>query len=167
MSVCIAARARERGKLPLREALDDPLRDDGDAAVVIHALLLHDGTGDRVDDGIEIERIPGKVFRNDRKVRAGGLAHAEREGTRFAPHAHDEVPARRRSRIDDQALDDAGSHRTRRFKSERRRIIRQGKIVVDRLGDRHDAETPFAQRCDAPSPIRGIVAADRDEIAHA
>ena len=101
---------------------------------------LDDRADDRVDDEIDLDVAARELFGNDRERRAGRFAHAQRQRTRLASHADDEIPARRRARVFHQALDDAGSDRSRRLESERRRVVGQRKVVVDRLGDGRDAD---------------------------
>ena len=118
---------------------DEPFSDDGHAVAPPVAQSLHDRADQRVDDGLEADVAAGELLRNERQRGTGGLADAEREVTRLPAHRDDEVPARRRFRVDHQVLDDLDAEMARRLEAERVDVRRQVEVVVDRLRHMHDA----------------------------
>ncbi len=106
-----------------------------------------------------------ELFGDHREGRAGRFAHAQRQCSRLTPHADDQIPAHRRARVFHQAFDDARTDRARRLESERRRVVGQRQIVVDRLGDGRDADAALGELGDTGRAVRRVVAADAHEIA--
>ncbi len=141
-------RRRRRAARPSRAALDD--RAD-----------------DRVDDRSRGRRSSGNSSGITASVAPAALHIPSASEPDFAAHAHDEVPARGGARVFHQALDDVGADRARGFEAERRRVVGQRKIVVDRLGDGRDADAPVRSLGDPRRAVGRVVAADADQIAHA
>ena len=94
----------------------------------------------------------GELLRHQRQRRAGRLADAEREVAGLAPHRHDEIPARRRLRVDHQVLDDLDAVVARRLVAEGVDVRRQIEVVVDRLRHVDDADGAGGVASRAASP---------------
>ena len=122
------------------EPFGDSLGDDRDAVIVARRAALDDRADDRVDDERRSNSVVAELFGDHGERRAGGFAHAERQRARLAAHADAQIPAGGRARVFHQALDDFGADRARGLEAERRRVVGQRQIVVDRLGDGGDAD---------------------------
>ena len=74
-----------------RDIEDDAFGDDRDAIGAAVAQALDDGARERIDDGLDPNRL-GELFRNERQRRPRRLADPERQVSSFAPHRDHEVP---------------------------------------------------------------------------
>ena len=131
---------------------DDALGDDRDAVAPAVAEALDDRADQRVDDRLEPDRSSGELLGDERQRRAGRLADAEREVPGLAAHRDDEIPARRRLRVDHQVLDDLDAVVARRLEAEGVDVRRQVEIVVDRLRHVDDADAARRRAPRASSP---------------
>ncbi len=104
-----------------------------------------------------------KLFPDQGQRRARGLADAESQVPRRSPHRDDEVPARRRLRVDHQVLDDLDAVVARGLEAERVDVGRQVEVVVDRLWYMDDLQASGGRLLEPHRRVGRVIAADRDE----
>ena len=97
------------------------------------------------------------------RVAAEALADAEREMSRRAAHADDEIPARSGARVFHQIADELHAVMTRRLEAERRRRAGQRQVVVNRLRNMRDLDLAIAALADNAGGKPRVVAADGDQ----
>ncbi len=96
--------------------------------------------------------------------RAGGLADAEREVARLAPHRDHEVPARGGPGVDHQVLHDLDADVARGLEAEGVDVGGQVEVVVDRLRHVDDVDAALRLLRELHRRERRVVAADRDQL---
>jgi hypothetical protein len=109
------------------------------------AQTLDDRADQRVHDRLQTDAAL-EFFGDQRQRRACRLANAEREVAGLASHGDDEIPPRRRLRVDHEVLHDLDAVVTRGLEAEGVHVGRQVQIVVDRLGHVRDADAPLRLR---------------------
>ena len=161
--VGVALGLREPLELLGVELEDEPFGDDRDAVPAPVAEALEDRPDEGVDDRAEADLLSLELLGHERERRARGLADAEGEVARLPPHRDDEVPARRRPRVDHQVLDDLDADVARRLEPERVDVGGEVEVVVDRLRDVDDGDPPVRLLGELHRGEGRVVAADRDE----
>ena len=104
VAVLVARRVGEQRVVRVHRR-GDALGDHGDAVGAALREALHDRALERAHDVVDRDRRVRELLGDQRDRRARGLARAEREVPRRAPHHHDEEPAVGGLHVEDQPLD--------------------------------------------------------------
>jgi hypothetical protein len=157
------ARNTLKDRIALVEMLCNSLGDHRDAVGAALSQPAHDGSLEGADDVLHLDRLLAEILGNQCDRCARGLAGAERQMARGAPHHDDEEPATGSAHVFENPLDDRGRVLSCGLEPEGGNSGWQREVVVDGFGNVHDPQAPFRGLGDAHRRTGRVVAANRDQ----
>jgi hypothetical protein len=163
--VVVAFHFGQPGQVLGGDAQHEPFGENRHTVAPPVAQTFHDRADQRVDHRAQANRRR-RLLRDQRERGARRLPDPKRQVACLPPHRHDEVPARRRFRVDHEVFHDLAAVVPGGLITERVDVRRQVEIVVDGLRDVHHANASARALLEPHCGERRIVPADGDELRH-